>query len=133
MDLTGLGSVADLIKTGINKIFPDKNEEERAKLALMLAELQGEIDLAKGQQTTNTAEAQSQSVFVSGWRPGVGWTCGAGLACQFVVFPLITWIADLFGKHVTSPNLDMGTLLTLLLGMLGLGGLRTAEKIKGVK
>jgi len=132
MDITGLGSIADLIKSGINKIWPDKTESEKAQMALLLAELQGEIDLAKWQQATNTAEASSSSTFVAGWRPFIGWVCGSGLAMQFILFPLSTWVAQLFGKNVPMPNLDMGTLLTLLLGMLGLGGLRSYEKIKGV-
>lgn len=131
MDLTGLGSIADLIKSGIDKIWPNKTESEKAQYALLMSQLQAELELAKGQQATNTEEAKSDNVFVAGWRPFIGWTCGAGLAMQFIVFPLATWIASLFGKTIQPPNLDMGTLLTLLLGMLGLGGLRTYEKIKG--
>jgi hypothetical protein len=71
-------------------------------------------------------------MFVAGWRPFIGWVCGAGLATQFLVGPLFTWVAALLGKPVVFPVLDLSTLVTLLIGMLGLGGMRTLEKVNGV-
>ena len=130
IDIAGIGSIADLIKTGIDKIWPDKTEVEKTQMALMMAQLQGELDLAKWQSDVNKTEAASSSIFVAGWRPFIGWTCGAGLAMQFVVSPIGVWISGLCGKTIQMPNLDMGTLLTLLFGMLGMSGLRTFEKIK---
>lgn len=88
------------------------------------AQLQGQLDIDK-------QEASSQSVFVSGWRPFIGWICGAGLGVQFLVNPLVTWIAALAKHPVQFPTLDLGTLLTLLFGMLGLGAMRTYEKVQG--
>src|SRR5690348_13208365 len=117
----------------LDRIIPDKGAAAEAKLKLLelqqsgeLARLASETELAKGQLEINKVEAASSSLFVSGWRPGVGWICALALAYQFFIRPaLIT-----FGKP--APDLAMGDLLTILLGLLGLGGLRTAEKIKGV-
>jgi len=77
----------------------------------------------------NKAEAASSSVFVSGWRPAIGWICGAGFAVQFVIGPLAEWISALANHPIKFPQMDTGTMMPLLLGMLGLGGLRTAEKL----
>lgn len=115
----------DLANTVVNKIWPDKSEQERAQLAAAVSIVQGQLEV-------NKAEASNPSVFVSGARPFIMWICGVGLAMQFLVSPLLQWGAAMFGKVVVLPPLDMGTLLTLLLGMLGLGGMRTFEKFKGV-
>lgn len=118
-DLTGLGSVADLATTVINKIWPDKSEQEKAQLAAA-------VQLVNGQLEINKAEATNPNWFVAGWRPFIGWICGTGLGYQFLVYPvLIAYVPKI-------QQLDMGTLLTLLLGMLGIGGLRTYEKLKDV-
>ncbi len=119
MDLTGLGAVSDLAKTAIDKIWPDKSEIERQQLANTLALIQGQIDI-------NKVEAANPSIFVSGWRPFIGWICGMGLGYQLLVYP---WLVGMY-PHVQQ--LDMGTLITLLGGLLGLAGLRTAEKLNGV-
>lgn len=123
----------------IDRLWPDPAQRDAAKLELLkmqqsgeLAQLAADTDLAKGQLAVNAAEASSGSVFTSGWRPFIGWICGAGLGFQFIVSPLATFTAGLFGKVIVFPPLDMGTLLTLLLGMLGLGSMRTIEKMKGV-
>jgi hypothetical protein len=133
MDLTGLGSVFDFGSKVIDKIWPDPAQRDAAKLELFKAQQAGEFkemeqafELAKGQIAINTAEATNPSVFTSGWRPFIGWVSGTGLAYQFLIYPvLIAFIPKIV-------QLDMGTLLTLLLGMLGLGAMRTTEKVKGV-
>jgi hypothetical protein len=125
MSLTGIGEVAEAAASIVKQFFPDKTEQERQQFAMALTVLQG-------QMATNTAEASNPSVFVSGWRPFVGWVCGSGFAMQFVVAPLLTWGSTLYGHPVTLPGLDIDTLLTLLAGMLGLGGLRSFERVKGV-
>lgn len=85
------------------------------------------------QATIDASEAASKSMFVAGWRPFIGWVCGSGLAFQLILAPIVTWVAAMCGKNVAFPTLDLGTLLTLLFGMLGLGGMRTYEKINGVQ
>ncbi len=134
--------IDDAIAAGLqvlNKFVPDpalkaKAESElRANVqALQVAQLNAETEQAKAQNQTNTEEAKSTNIFVSGWRPFIGWVCGSGLAFQFIIAPIATWATMLYGKQVTFPALDMGTLITLLAGMLGLGAMRTTEKLKGI-
>lgn len=123
----------------IDRLWPDPAQAATAKLELVkmqqtgeLAQLTADTDLAKAQAATNTAEAQNQNLFVSGWRPGVGWVCALGLFSQFIVRPFAEFGAHLLGHAVDYPSLDLGTLLTLLVGMLGLGAMRTSEKLAGV-
>jgi len=123
--------------SGLINTIRGKNPGDAEKLAELAARYNDEILAADAavrhdQSATNTAEAASPNIFVAGWRPFIGWVCGSGLACQFVVGPFVTWIAALLGRPVVFPTLDMGTLLTLLLGMLGLGGMRTYEKVNGI-
>ena len=120
MALDPLTAGLDLARDAINKIWPDKSEEAKQELAVALA-------LAQGQMATNTAEASNTNWFVAGWRPFIGWICGTGLAYQFLVYPiLIAFVPNIV-------QLDMGTLITLLGGMLGLGAMRTIEKKSGVE
>ena len=107
-------------------------DEERAEAKRKLVELEQQGRLA--QLAVNAAEAQHESVFVAGWRPAVGWICGAALAWTFIVQPFLTWsLVALRPEFPTAslPDIDMGPLLTILGGMLGLAGLRTYEKRTG--
>lgn len=125
MDATGIGAVADLASTVISRLWPDKSEQERAQLAAALTIVQGQLD-------ANKAEAASPSAFTSGWRPGVGWVCVAALACQYIVRPLVQWGGIVSGHPLPDlPGID-DNLWQLMLGLLGLGGLRTYEKVQGV-
>ena len=125
LDVAGIGAVADLATTVVNKIWPDKSEQERQQLASALAIVQGQLD-------ANKVEAASSSVWTSGWRPGVGWICVAALAMQYVARPLISWIAAVSWHPLpVLPGID-DNLWQLLVGLLGLGGLRTYEKASGV-
>lgn len=127
--LSGVASVINSIR--------GKSPEDAAKLQQLqlqyAAEFQNaEIELVKAQLAVNQAEAGNVNMFVAGWRPFVGWVCGVGLGVQFLINPLFTWIAALAGQPVVFPSLDLGTLLTLLFGLLGLGAMRTVEKVQGV-
>jgi hypothetical protein len=128
-----------IIGTVIDKLFPDKNASDTAKLKLLelqqsgeLAEILAEKEVVLAQLEVNKTEAANADPFTSRWRPFIGWVCGTGLAYQFLVAPLLTFLAAIYGSNVVAPELAMGDLITILLGMLGLGGLRTTEKIKGV-
>ena len=117
--------MADLATSVINKIWPDKSEQEKAQIAAAVQIVQGQLDI-------NKQEAASSSLFVAGWRPAVGWVCAAALLYQYLLRPLAGGIMAAVGHPIPPmPALD-DALWQLLLGMLGLGGLRTAEKIKGV-
>jgi hypothetical protein len=125
MDITGIGSIADLAKTAIQTIWPDKTEQEKAQLAAAVALVQGQLDI-------NKAEAANPSVFVSGWRPFIGWVCGAGCAWNWIGLPVLKAGLALYGITLALSPADLGEMMPLLLGMLGLGGLRTLEKVQGV-
>jgi hypothetical protein len=123
----------------IDRFFPDAAAADAAKLELLkmqqageLAQLAADTDLAKGQLKVNEVEAANSSIFTSGWRPFVGWTCGAAFAYKFVLAPFIVLGLTAAGHPISLPVLDFTEMSTILLGMLGLGGMRTVEKIKGV-
>jgi len=124
----------------LDKLIVDPTEKMAAKQKLLEMQQAGEFkemdqrfELAKGQLDVNKIEAASASVFVSGWRPGVGWVCVAGFGYVVLLQPILPWLVQVFGHPVPPlPGIDTSVLLTLLLGMLGLGGMRTAEKINGV-
>lgn len=124
----------------IERLFPDPTAKSEAmyKLSKMkqdgeLAELAAETELAKGQLEINKTEAAHSNIFVAGWRPAIGWVCAAAFAYHFVVQPFLAFALANAGVSVDLPAFDMDVLNTVLMGMLGLGGLRTVEKVKGVK
>jgi hypothetical protein len=116
----------------LDKIIPDKAAREKAQAELLKAAQDQDFQLALGQIEVNKAEAAHASIFVAGWRPGLGWICVAGLAYNFIVYPLLTWLVVVGGAEFNPPPLMSDNLMELVLGMLGLGALRTAEKWKGV-
>jgi hypothetical protein len=125
-----------MIKSGvdlIDKFIPDTDAKNRAKEAWQLRVLEIAAQEATQQSQTNTAEAAHASLFVSGWRPFVGWACGFAFAWICFGQPLFSWTYVLITKQ-PAPVVELPTemLMTVLLGMLGLGTLRTLERIKGV-
>ena len=132
IDITGLGAVADLATGIINKIWPDKTQQEKDQMAQAMVLLQGQITLNQGQLNVNQAEAANTSLFVSGWRPWVGWVCGMACAWNWIGIPLANAIAIVAGHPFKADPADLSQMLPLLLGMLGMGGLRTYEKLNGV-
>ena len=140
IDVTGIGSVADLIKDGIDKIWPDPAQAAAAKTALLTAQNAGALkemddDLQTNieQIKTNAVEAASKSMFVAGARPFIMWVCGIGLGTSCIVAPLFTWASALLGHPTVFPVLDNTLLQSTMAGLLGLGHIsRTVEKIQGV-
>jgi hypothetical protein len=125
MDATGVGAVANLATSVIGRLWPDKSEQERAQMAAALTIVQGQLD-------ANRVEAASPSAFTSGWRPAIGWVCGAALGMQYIARPLVAWVGIVTGHPLPElPGIDEN-LWELMLGLLGLGGLRTFEKTRGV-
>ena len=90
-------------------------------------------EIATAQIEVNKTEAASKNLFVAGWRPAVGWVCCLGMAGNFLVIPLANFALALSDSTIVVPLIDLSTMLPVLMGMLGLGGLRTYEKTKGVK
>lgn len=126
MALDPVTAVADLVGVAINKIWPDKSEQEKQQLAAAVMMVQGQLDI-------NRAEAASPSIFVSGWRPFIGWVCGTACAWNWVGLSIAKFITVTFFAHMIDLKpADISEMMPVLMGMLGLGGLRTFEKVKGV-
>jgi hypothetical protein len=135
--------IDDIIGAGlqiINKFIPDPAQQAAAQLQLLqlqqsseFKELDNQLAMAQTQTDTNKQEANSTSLFVAGWRPFIGWICGSGLAWNYAGLPLVTAIMTIIGHPVTIAQADLSEMMPLLIGMLGLGGMRTYEKINGVK
>jgi len=125
-----IGTILDAIKGPLDKLIPDKNARLKFNHELEMEMLRAGL----AQLEINKAEAQHPSVFVAGWRPFVGWTCGASLAWHFIGYDLLNWLRLAFFADMLEPPALNGTetLVTVLMAMLGLGGLRTVEKLKGV-
>lgn len=125
MDITGIGAVSDLIGTVVNKIWPDKSEADKQQLAAAVMIVQGQLDI-------NRAEAASPNAFTSSWRPAIGWVCGAACAWNWIGLPITKAILLLSGTALDISPADVSEMMPILLGMLGLGSLRTYEKVKQV-
>jgi hypothetical protein len=130
MALDPVSALLDIGGKVLDRVFPDPTQQAAARLELLKLQQSGELTQIAGQMEINKVEAANPSIFVSGWRPAIGWICGAGFAVQFVIGPLAEWGSALYGHPVKFPTMDTGTMMPLLLGMLGLGGLRTAEKLQ---
>lgn len=129
------GPVLDIV----NKLIPDPVAKAQAQLQILqlqqsteFKELDNQLAMVQSQTNTNQAEATNTSLFVAGWRPFIGWICGSGLAWNFAGVPCLNAIMIIFGHPVNIPVADLSEMMPLLIGMLGLGGMRTYEKINGV-
>ena len=112
----------------LDKFIPDKDLKEKLEHEIKL-----EIQKANlAQIEVNKAEAAHRTVFVAGWRPFIGWTCGLALAYHFILQPIIVFTMSVNGLDYDLPEFDMGSLMTIVLGLLGLGGMRSFEKLKGL-
>tara|TARA_Y100000034_G_scaffold9926_1_gene10509 strand:+ start:1372 stop:1761 length:390 start_codon:yes stop_codon:yes gene_type:complete len=115
----------NIVDKFIGKFVKDKDLAAKLSAEARSQEFAGELQLLVGQMEINKAEAAHKSIFVSGWRPFIGWVCGVGLLYNVLLSPILdVWF--------TMPEIDPGLLYPVLMGMLGLGGMRTAEKFKGV-
>lgn len=127
-----IDTILGTIGTVLDRVIPDKNKRAEAQEALQSALQSNEFQLAIEQIKVNAIEAQSENIFKSGWRPFIGWTCGTAFALHFVIFPILNFFVALFGHPPISIAFDMQSLMYALGGLLGLGGMRTYEKMKGV-
>ena len=123
-----IGQVIEVADKVLGKFIPDKNL--KMKLQKEMAMAFHDANLAQIQ--LNKQEAAHKNIFVAGWRPFVGWTCGVALAYHFIVSPIVETILIDAGVAVDLPSFEFSQLSSILMGMLGLGGLRTYEKMKGV-
>ena len=117
----------------LDKFIEDKDQKNAIAHELATMSEKHAQELAKGQLAINAEEAKSRNVFVARWRPFIGWTCGIALCWHFVLAPVTMFICAYLVVEIPElPTFDMGSLMTVLMGMLGLGGLRSFEKYKGL-
>ena len=135
MSLPILGDVIREVGQTVRQILPDK--QAQLELDLKFAELadkadEREVSLLASQIDVNKEEAKSSNLFVAGWRPAIGWIGASALGWTWIVAPLANWVASLCGAHVNPPSLPADAIYPVILGMLGIGTMRTVEKMRGV-
>ena len=127
--------LASLVGPIVNKFvdrIPDGNERARAKESLERELVDAANSVMLAQTEINKAEAAHKSIFVAGWRPFIGWVCGVGIAWAMVVQPVAQWAMIAWGDGTELPTIDTSYLMELVTAMLGMSGLRTFEKLRGV-
>ena len=132
MDLTGIGSAVTAISSIVGKFFPDKTQAEKDQMALVMLQAQGDINANLAQLGVNQAEAANPKLFVSGWRPFVGWVCGSACAWNWIGLPIANFVMAMVHRPIALAPADLTQMLPLLMGMLGMGALRTYEKLNNV-
>lgn len=125
MALDPITAGIDFASNIVSKIWPDKSAQEQQQLAAVLSMIQGQMDI-------NKAEASNPSTFVSGWRPFIGWVCGIACAWNWIGLPAVSLGFVMYGTPMDLHPADLSEMMPILMGMLGMGGLRTFEKMKGV-
>lgn len=125
MALDPLTAVTDLATSVIGKIWPDKTEVEKAKMAF-------DMQLIQGQLGITAIEAANPNMFVSGWRPFIGWVCGSACAWNWIGLSIVSTVCTILNHPVVLVKADVSEMMPVLLGLLGLGAYRTYEKVKGV-
>lgn len=117
----------------IERLFPKPEDRAAAQLKLLEMQQSGDLQVIAGQVEINKIEAASTNLFIAGWRPAIGWVLGAGLAVMLVVGPLMAWGSALAGRLIEQPKMPTEAIMALTTSLLGLSGLRTWEKFKGVE
>lgn len=147
--LASIPILGDIIKGGtdiIKEFVTDKDKQIQAEYALKQLQLNAETilrekeyEVQKAQIEVNKEEAKSTNLFVSGWRPSIGWVCSIAFGCNFILFPLMSWILPIISvwfpeaKNITPPDpFSLSEMMPVLFGILGLGGMRSYEKKGGV-
>jgi len=116
----------------LDKFIPDADERNRLAHEISTMAERHAHELAKAQIAVNKEEAKSSSMFVAGWRPAVGWICATGMGFNFICVPLGGFICAAAGVDISFTPLDLSEMMPVLMGMLGLGAMRSFEKTKGV-
>ena len=125
--------LAPIIGGVLDRFFPNKEKAAEAQRAIETALIDNSAQINLAQLEINKEEAKSSNIFVAGWRPFIGWTCGIALFWHYVGLQITTFFIAWFGyDEPVLPTFDMSSLMTILMGMLGMGGLRTFEKMKGL-
>jgi hypothetical protein len=131
--MTILTSLIGPVTGLLDKFIEDKDAKNAIAFELSTMAEKHAQELAKGQLEVNKTEAAHKNLFVAGWRPAVGWVCVLGMAGNFLVIPLANFALALSDSVIAIPLIDTSEMMPVLIGMLGLGAMRTAEKVKGVQ
>lgn len=124
-------ALSSLFSGIVNKFFPNKTEIEKQQIIAEMTRDSQQFDLLKGQMEINKVEAASDNLFVSGWRPFIGWVCGSGLAWAWLFCPILDWLVSVVGfAPPVLPSLQTPELIAMVTSLLGLAGYRTYEKVK---
>jgi hypothetical protein len=132
MSLDPISILLDIGSKVIDRVFPDPAAAASAKLELIKLQQSGDLAVMAGQMKINEIEAGNASLFVSGWRPAIGWVCGAACAWNWIGLPMVKIGLGLLAIKLELAPANLTEMMPILLGMLGLGGLRTLEKVQGV-
>lgn len=130
--IAAVGSIANGLFGIIDRIFPSEADRTAAKIKILELEKSGEL----AQLAVNAKEAEHASIFVAGWRPFIGWVCGIAFGWTFILYPLVHFLVVILGVPFDVrdlPVLDLSDMMPVLLGMLGLGAMRSYEKVSGVE
>ena len=130
-----LGAILPTVNNVLDRVIPDKNAAAKAQLEIASMAAKGELDQMAGQLKINMKEAENPSLFVAGWRPAIGWIGAFALGAPYFIWfmDMLVRIFGIGGIEMTKEHLpDPGTIMPIVLGMLGIGGARTFERIKGV-
>jgi len=117
----------------LDKFIEDKDTKNKLAHEISTMAERHAQELAKGQLEVNKVEAAHKNMFVAGWRPAVGWVCVAGMAGNFIIIPLANFALAISGSAIAVPLIALSEMMPVLMGMLGLGAMRTVEKAKGVQ
>lgn len=117
----------------LDKFIEDKDKKNAIAFELSTMAERHAQEIAKGQLEVNKVEAAHKNMFVAGWRPAVGWVCVAGMAGNFILIPFANFALALSSSDIVIPLIALSEMMPVLMGMLGLGAMRTAEKVKGVQ
>tara|TARA_R100000365_G_C2744808_1_gene73581 strand:- start:563 stop:967 length:405 start_codon:yes stop_codon:yes gene_type:complete len=117
----------------LDKVIADKDQKKRLAFELATMAEKHAQELAKSQLEVNKTEAAHKSLFVAGWRPAVGWVCVIGMASNFMLIPMANFVLALSGSDIKLPMIDLATMMPVLIGLLGLGSMRSYEKKQGVQ
>jgi len=126
-----LGPVLEMGKTLLDRFVPDPEKKREAEMEMIRMAADGELKQVIAQLEINAREAQHPSIFVAGWRPGFGWAGVAGFVYAVILQPMLAWLGQIKGWPV-PPELNLDLLWVVVTGLIGIGGLRSVEKLRGV-
>lgn len=128
-----LPSLIEPISSLLDKFVENKDQKNLLAHRIATMAERHAHELAKGQLEVNKVEAAHNNMFVAGWRPAVGWICAMGMAGNFILIPMANFILALVESEIVMPLIALSEMMPVLLGMLGLGAMRTVERAKGVQ